>query len=155
MMMSGSKLAVPWKGGAWCGSATVIRAVPWALPAVAVIVAVPSAMPRTSPMASTTATAVSPDAHTNSVPVTTCPFASVAVAASRNVSPSRTVAVSGATVTALTSCATVTVALPEAGPAVAVIVAVPLATAVTSPDAPTVATAATLLAQVTVVPAIT
>ena len=61
----------------------------------------------------------------------------------------------GATLTELTTCATVTVALPEAWPDVAVMVAVPLPTAVTSPDASTVATAVALLAQVTVAPAIT
>ena len=61
----------------------------------------------------------------------------------------------GTAVTELTACATVTVAVPEAWPEVAVIVAVPLATAVTSPDASTVATAVALLAHVTVAPAIT
>jgi len=62
--------------------------------------------------------------------------------------------VSGVTATALTCCVTLTVAFPEADPAVAVIVAVPLATAVTCPDAVTVATPVALLAQVTVAPAI-
>ena len=62
--------------------------------------------------------------------------------------------VAGDTVTALNSWATVTVAVPEADPAVAVIVAVPLATAVTRPVALTVATAAALLAQLTAAPTI-
>ena len=51
--------------------------------------------------------------------------------------------------------ATVTVALAEADPEAAVIVTLPFATAVTSPDAPMVAMAAVLLAQVTVAPTIT
>ena len=64
------------------------------------------------------------------------------------------VSAAGVTVTAPTSWATVTCALPEAEPAVAVIVAVPLPAAVTSPDASTVATAAALLAQLSAAPAI-
>ncbi len=50
---------------------------------------------------------------------------------------------------------TVTVAVPDTPPAIAVIVAVPLPAAVTRPAALTVATAALLLAQVTEAPAIT
>ncbi|MCY4573081.1 MAG: hypothetical protein OXF01_09790 [Gemmatimonadetes bacterium] len=70
-------------------------------------------------------------------------------------SPTKTVAVSGVTTTALTTWATLTVALPEADPEVAVIVALPFDTAVTSPDALTVATAAAPLPQVTAAPVIT
>ena len=59
-----------------------------------------------------------------------CPFASNASADSRTVSPiAPRLAVSGVTATLLTVCATVTVVLPEADPEVAVIVALPLATA--------------------------
>ena len=94
------------------------------------------------------------DAQSNSIPATGCPLASAASAARRSVSPVTTVSAAGVTVTALTSWATVTVALPDAEPAVAVIVAVPLPAAVTSPDALTVATAAALLDQVTAAPAI-
>ncbi len=84
-----------------------------------------------------------------------CPFASNAPADSRTVSPrAPRLAVSGVTVTELTAWATVTAALPEADPEVAVTVALPLATAVTSPDALTVATAAAPLAQITAAPAI-
>ena len=51
--------------------------------------------------------------------------------------------------------ATVTTADPEAAPALAVIVAVPLPAAVTRPDASTVATDVSPLLHVTVAPAIT
>ena len=80
---------------------------------------------------------------------------SVAVAASRTVSPkARRNDVAGDTVTVLACCATVTDALPDTEPAVAVMVAVPSETAVTSP-ASTVATDALLLVQLTVAPAMT
>ena len=98
---------------------------------------------------------MSPDAHENSAPATACPFASVAAAASRTVSPRATsVSTAGETATALTSCTTVTAALPEAEPEVAVIVAVPLPAAVTSPVASTVATEGSPLDQATATPAI-
>ena len=70
-------------------------------------------------------------------------------------SPTTTLSAAGKTVTARTSCATATVAVPETPPALAVIVAVPLPTAVTSPNASTVATEPALLDQITAVPAIT
>ena len=123
--------------------ATVTVAFPETDPDVAAIVASPLATAVTSPDASTVATAASPDSHENSEPATAFPFASSASAASRNVSPRAAIVVSaGTTATALTTWATLTVALPEASPAVAVIVALPLDTAVTSPDAFTVAAAA-------------
>ena len=50
------------------------------------------------------------------------------------------VSAAGVTATSLTTWSTVTDAVPETPPTFAVIVAVPLATAVTTPDAPTVAT---------------
>ena len=80
---------------------------------------------------------------------------SAAVAVSRKVSSNaRSSDVAGDTVTVLACCATVTDALPEAEPAIAVMVAVPLAIAVTSP-ASTVATDALLLVQLTAAPAMT
>ena len=136
------------------GSATVIAARPAAPDDVAVISTSPTATPVTSPDTSTTAIAVSPDSQSNSAPATGCPLASAASAARRRVSPATTVSAAGVIATALTSCATVTVALPDAEPAVAVIVAVPFATAVTSPDALTVAPAGALLAQLTAAPEI-
>ena len=70
-------------------------------------------------------------------------------------SPSaKSVSAAGCTLTALTSWATVTAAVPDADPAVAVIVAVPLPTAVTRPPASTVATDASPLNHVTATPAI-
>ena len=110
----------------------------------------------TSPDALTAATASSLDSHKNSVPAMECPFASNASAASRTVSPrAPTLAISGVTATLLTVRATVTAALPEADPEVAVIVALPLAIAVTRPDEPTVATSVSLLDQTTWAPVIT
>ena len=52
------------------------------------------------------------------------------------------------------STATVTVAVPATAPTVAAIVVVPLPAAATSPDAPTVATAASRLVQITTTPGI-
>ena len=118
-------------------------------------VAVPSEIARTSPEAATAATAESLDDHENSAPATGCPFASVAKAASRNVSPATSAAAAGATATALTCWATVTMAVPDAEPAMAVIVVVPSPAAVTSPEASTAATDASPLAQDTAAPAIT
>ncbi|WP_419936887.1 hypothetical protein [Candidatus Palauibacter sp.] len=57
--------------------------------------------------------------------------------------------------TELTIWATDTVALPETAPAAAMIVAVPLPAAVTSPDPLTVAIEVALVDQVTAAPAIT
>ena len=63
----------------------------------------------------------------NSISGTGWPLASAASAARRRVSPATTESAAGVTATALTSWATVTAALPDAEPAVAVIVAVPFA----------------------------
>ena len=136
------------------GATTESAARPVTPAAVAVTSASPTRTPVTRPASSTNATSVSLDAHSNSVPATGCPLASAASATRRSVSPVTTVSAAGVTATALTSWATVTVALPDADPAVAVIVAVPLPVAVTKPAALTVATAALLVAQVTAAPAI-
>ena len=120
------------------------------------IVAVPLPTAVTSPEPSTVATASSLDSQENCAPTTACPFASVASATSRTVSPNATsVSTAGVTATALTSWATVTAAVPETDPAVAEIVVFPFATAVTSPEASTVATEASPLAHATAAPAIT
>ena len=138
------------------GGTTTSSARPVTTDEVAVISTSPVPTPVANPASSTTATAVSLDAHENSsTPATTWPFASVASAAKRSVSPATSVSAAGETATVLTSWATITVAVPDADPAVAVIVAVPLPAAVTSPWASTVATAALLLDQVTAAPAIT
>ncbi|MDE2654099.1 MAG: hypothetical protein OXI71_09825 [Gemmatimonadota bacterium] len=136
-------------------ASTATTAFPVTADEVAVISASPAATPVTSPKSSTRATAVSLDAHENSAPAAAWPFASDASAESLTVSATTSVSAGGVTATALTSCATVTDAVPDAEPAVAVTVAVPLAAAVTKPDASTVATEALLLAQATDAAAIT
>ena len=85
----------------------------------------------------------------NPAAATTWPFASVATASKRTVSRSTTVSAGGETSTMLTRWATVTAAVPDADPAVAVIVTAPFPAAVTSPEASTDATDASLLAHVT------
>ena len=110
-------------------------AVPVTSKAVAVTTASPSPTDSTSPEASTRATSVSLDAQENSEAATAWPFASVASAVRRTVSPNASrVSAAGDTEIALTTWATVTAAVPEAEPAVAVIVALPFAAAVTCPD---------------------
>ena len=99
----------------------------------------------TRPDAATVATSVSLDVHTDFAPVTAWPLASTASAKRCIVSPKVTsVSAGGVTVTALTTCSTVTATPPDAVPLVAVIVAVPLPAAVTRPDASTVATSVSL-----------
>ena len=137
------------------GPTTVIVEPPVISDTVAVIAALPSVTDSTRPAPSTTATKVSPLAQTNSVPATACPFASVASATKRIVSPNATsVSDGGDTATAATAWAIETPALPDASPAVAVTVAAPLATAVTDPAEFTVATSAALLAHVSAAPGI-
>ena len=109
---------------------------------------------RISPDPSTRATDASFDDQSNSTASTPCPFASNAAAVSRTVSATITVSADGDTVIALTSCASVTTAVPLAEPDVAVMVVSPLPGAVTNPVELTSATAELLLAQVTVAPAI-
>ena len=137
---------------------TVISAAPCALPELAVIVAVPSATPVTKPDASTVATSASLDSHENSAPATICPFTSNASAVSCSVAPRTIVSTDGDTSTEATGSGTrttVTSAVPCALPELAVIVAIPSATAVTRPEAFTVATELALLVQVTMAPAMT
>src|SRR5205809_206209 len=120
---------------------------------VAVIVAVPAVFPVTSPLALTVATAVLLLAQVTVRPLSGFPFASFGVAVSCTVWPTCTDAVAGLTVTAATGTVlTVIVAEPLCPSEVAVIVAAPAATAVTSPLALTVATAVLPLDQVTVRP---
>ena len=103
-------------------------ALPDADPAVAVIVAVPLPTAVTSPALLTVATATELLDQLTSAPAITLPFRSRTSAANCSVAPKAVSwMVAGATATALTSWATVTIALPDAGPAVAVIVARPVA----------------------------
>ena len=137
------------------GAATVTCARPVTPDEVAVISASPAATPVTRPKSSTRATSVSLDSHSNSAPATAWPLPSTASAERCRVSPSTSVSAAGDTLTELTLWATDTVALPDADPAVAVIVAVPLPAAVTRPEPLTAAIEAALLDQVTAAPAIT
>src|SRR5881396_1768634 len=117
---------------------------------VAVIVAVPAALPVTSPLAVTVATAVLLLPQLTVRPDNGLPLASFGVAVSCTVWPTCTDAVLGLTVTDATGTVlTLTAARPPCPPLVAVIVAAPAVTPVTSPPALTVATAVLLLPQLT------
>ncbi len=131
---------------------TVSVAVPDLPSLVAVIVAVPSAFAVASPVASTVATVVLLEPHVTSLPVSVFPCASFVVAVNCLVCVTRTVAVGGATVTDATGMYTVIADVPLLPSLLAVIVAVPNATAVTSPDDETVATLVLLDPQLTVRP---
>src|SRR5947199_1191341 len=132
---------------------TVIVAVPLCPSLVAVIVAAPAVTPVTSPLPLTVATAVLLLAQLTGRPDNGLPFASLGVAASCTVWPACTDAVAGLTATDATGTVlTVIVAVPPCPSLVAVIVAVPALTPVTSPLPLTVATAVLLLAQLTARP---
>src|SRR5438128_2071917 len=125
----------------------------WPVGAVAVIVADPAPAPLTSPLPLTVATVVLLLPHVTTRPVRAVPFASRGVAVSCTVAPCWTLADAGVTVTDATGTFdTVTTAVPLCPSLVAVIVAAPVATAVTSPLPFTIATAVLLLAQVTARP---
>ena len=128
--------------------AIVSNAEPETPSASALIAAVPLSTDVASPDPSTVAIEESLDDHVN--PMSTgCPFASRASAARRSVSASETtVSAAGATTTSFTACATVTDAFPDTPPASALIVVLPLRTAVTSPDASTFATETSALDHV-------
>ena len=131
----------------------VTTAVPLAEPEVAVIVSVPFATAVTSPADETVAIVVSDDAHVTVAPEIAVPPASLTVAASVTVSPMDAKDfVLGDSATLDAVWVTVTTAVPLADPEVAVIVSVPLATAVTSPPDDTVAIDVLDDAQVTVAP---
>src|SRR2546427_8198669 len=120
---------------------------------VAVIVAVPAVFPVTSPLALTVATVALLLAQRTVRPDSGLPLASWGVAVSCTVWPTCTDAVAGLTVTDATGTVlTVIVAVPLCPSEVAVIVAEPAATPVTSPLALTVATAGLPLDQAIVRP---
>src|SRR5437773_530683 len=120
---------------------------------VAVIVAVPAALPVTSPLAVTVATPVLLLPQLTGRPDNGLPLASFGVAVSCTVWPTCTDAVLGLTVTDATGTVlTVIVAVPLCPSLVAVIVAAPAVTPVTTPLPLTVATAVLLLPQLTVRP---
>src|SRR5947199_1990947 len=117
---------------------------------VAVIVAVPAALPVTSPLAVTVATAVLLLPQLTVRPDNGLPLASFGVAVSCTVWPTCADAVAGLTVTDATGTVlTVIVAVPLCPSLVAVIVAAPAVTPVTTPLPLTVATAVLLLPQLT------
>src|SRR5207253_2409923 len=135
------------------GCTTVTADVPFLPSLVAVIVAEPAATPVTSPLPLTVATPVLLLDQVTTRPDNGVPFASFGVAVSCSVSPTVTVAGDGLTVTVATAMLdTVTTAVPLCPSLVAVMVAVPVAIAVTSPFPSTVATAVLLLDQVTTRP---
>src|SRR5439155_1472914 len=122
----------------------------------AVMVAEPAALLVTRPLGLTVATAVLLLPHVTVRPVSALPAESFGVAVSCTVCPTRMLAVAGETATEATEATgtsvTVTVALPAFPSLVAVIVAVPTTTLVTSPLPLTVATLGLLLDHVTVRP---
>jgi len=131
---------------------TVMADVPLFPSLVAVIVAEPAATPVTRPVVFTVATAVLLLLHVTTRPVKALPAASRGVAVSCTVCPVITLADAGATVTDATGAATLTADEPLWPSLVAVIVAEPPATPVTSPLPFTVATAVLLLPHVTTRP---
>jgi hypothetical protein len=132
---------------------TVIADVPLCPSDVAVTVAEPAVLAVTRPVVLTVATAALPLDHVMTRPDKGLPPASFGVAVSRTVWPTPRVADAGLTVTEATgTLETVTLAVPLCPSLVAVIVAEPAPAAVTRPAPLTVATAALLLAHVTVRP---
>ena len=118
---------------------TVIVAEAEAPSLVAVMVAVPLARPVTTPPVSTATTEESDVVHLNSALIP-FPLGSCAAASNCAVSPrAAKVKPSGETEMLETRCSTVTVAASENPPLAAIIVATPLACAVTNPFASTVA----------------
>src|SRR5438874_10983536 len=135
------------------GVVTVTPDVPLLPSDVAVMVAEPAVTPLTSPLPLTVATAVLLLAHVITRPDNGLPLASFGVAVSCTVSPTATLAGDGVTVTEATGASvTVTSDVPLCPSLVAVIVAVPAPTPVTSPLPFTRATAVLLLDQVTTRP---
>jgi hypothetical protein len=133
-----------------------MAAVPLAEPDVAVIVAVPFVTAVTSPADETVATEVFDDDHVATESPRVVPSESLTVAVSVTVSPADVnAAVLGDTVTEEAIWVTVISAFPLTEPEVAVIVAVPLATAVTSPADETVTIVVSDDTHVTVAPEIT
>jgi hypothetical protein len=129
---------------------TVSVAVPDFPSLVAVIVAPPGATAVTTPPGDTVATVVLLDAQATARPVTTTPFTSVTTAVSVVVCPTIMSAVVGCTATAPTGTSvTFTAELPIFPSDVALIVAEPGATAVTTPVVETVATRLLLDVQLT------
>src|SRR5216117_2909488 len=136
-----------------CGACTVTVALPLCPSLVAVIVAAPAATPVTTPLELTVATEVLPLDQDTARPGSGVPFASFGVATSCTAPFTRIDAAGGLTLTDATgTLVTVMVALPLFPSLVAVIVADPVANAVTSPLASTPATLDWLDDQITARP---
>src|SRR5439155_1349285 len=135
---------------------TVMAEVPVLPSLVAVMVAGPAATPVTSPLPFTVANAVALLDQDTARPGRAVPFASLGVAVSWTVLPASTLADAGVTVTEATgttgTSTTVIGEVPVLPSLVAVIVAGPAATPVTSPLPFTVANAVASLDQVTARP---
>jgi hypothetical protein len=135
---------------------TVIVAVPTFVSLVAVIVTGPTATAVTMPEEFTKAMLVLPLDQVTTRPVSTFPLASRLTADSCAVPPTKTLADDGDTDTEATATGASVVTLSSAAPLLpsltAVIVALPAAIAVISPEAVIVATAMLLELQVTVRP---
>jgi hypothetical protein len=149
------KRSVP-PGGGGGGAAVIVTADEPVFPAlVAVIVAEPPAIPVTRPFEFTVAAAALLVDQTILCPVMTLPKASLTVADKATVAPTTIDAVDGDTVTVVTTGGggggevTVILAVPLLPDEVAVIVAGPAETPVTSPLAFTVAYEGLLVDQVT------
>src|SRR5947209_7698380 len=128
----------------------MIVALPLFVPALALIVAEPGATAVTTPDDDTVATPALLVVHVTGRSVTTVPFASRTVAASTVVCATNRFADVGVTLTLPTgTAATDTSAFPLLPSLVAVIVAEPTESAVTTPAAVTVATASLLDVQLT------
>jgi len=140
-------------GGGVAGAFTTIVEVP-ALPSlVAVIVAVPPATPDTMPAVVTVATLAFDVPHVIVRPVSTLPAESLSVAPNCTFAPTASVSFLGASDTEETGTSvTVIVDVPLFPSLMAVIVAEQGATAVTKPEAETVAAAVALDDHVTVRP---
>ena len=127
---------------------TVTDAVPDLPPDLAVIVALPLPSAVTRPPEDTVATVVSSLSHAMSASDMVWPLASLAVALSRTVaSRDRSVVDEGLTEILDTRWLTVTDAVPDLPPDLAVIVALPLPSAVTRPPEDTVATVVSSLSH--------
>src|SRR5438034_7552819 len=131
---------------------TVMLALPLCPSLVAVIVAEPAVTPLTSPLPFTVATGVLLLDQVTTRPVSGLPLASFGVAVSCTVCPATTLAGDGLTVTEATGTCTVIADVPLWPSDVAVVVAVPAVTPLTSPLPFTVATGQLLLAHVTTRP---
>src|SRR5213592_3759799 len=131
---------------------TVMAADPVLPSLVAVTVAGPALTPVTRPVVDTVATVGVPEVHVTTRPVSTFPAASFVVAASCTVLLTATLADAGVTVTDATGVVTVMAADPVLPSLVAVTVAVPALTPVTSPVADTVTTVGVPEAHVTTRP---